>query len=143
MAHTILTISTNSQLSNENIICKNLQDLDEIEIIKVENIPDAENALFINQISLVIADIKIQGITDFICMVKDDEMFRQMPIFTVIEDNNPQIIKTLFLNGVDNYILENDINEMLSVKIRPLILNSKKNFEMISRLSKIQDKSYS
>ncbi|HOV64980.1 MAG TPA: adenylate/guanylate cyclase domain-containing protein, partial [Spirochaetia bacterium] len=92
-----------------------------------------------SQVYLIIADARIEGIYESLGPIKNDDMFRHIPIIVILPTDEPAAIEEAFSFGVDNIIVENDVPRLLYAYVRPLVRNNIFNGEMMQKISELQE----
>jgi adenylate cyclase len=114
-------------------------DLSDIDILQIHNFEQAESELFEMKIAMLIIDWELQGAADFVQALKSDEMFRLLPVLTILPKHELETIREVFVCGADNYIAREKCPELLAYKVRPLLINNVLNSELVSKISILQE----
>lgn len=137
----ILIIST--QALEITTIKKHFKDeeLSKVEIIQTQSIEDAENHLFETHFSCIVLDWELEGASEFIFSLKNDEMFRLLPILALVPDNSEEMISQVFLSGADNLVLKTASSYILALYLRPLLINNDLSDQLVKKVSDLQENS--
>lgn len=111
----------------------------EFSLAHTATMEEAEEYLFQSQVYLIIADSRIEGIYESLNPIKNDDMFRQIPIIVVLPEGDTEAVEEAFSYGVDNIILEQDVFRLLYAYIKPLVRNNIFNGEMMQKISELQE----
>jgi len=96
MEKTILLISS-SDFGIDTVINRLKDDsIGEFSLAHTANIEEAEEFLFQSQVYLIIADARIEGIYGNLKPIKNDDMFRHIPIIVILQTREPAAIEQAF-----------------------------------------------
>jgi adenylate cyclase len=111
----------------------------EFHIRPASSVEEAEACLFENRVCLVIADSRVSGLFEWLSAMKNDEMFRHVPVLGVVADGDPEKIRSAFSLGLDNVVAETAAGALLPVLAKPLVRSFLSNEDMMHKLSDMHE----
>jgi adenylate cyclase len=136
---TILIISEDKGLKPLFSECAKYFREDVLEIVPVKDTEAAENVLFEKKVALIVMDWELARAAGFTEDLKNDEMFRLVPILAVLKDGGNNAVAHAMQSGSDNYVEKNATAYKTYLIIRPLLINNVLNSELVEKLSLLQE----
>ncbi|MBN1798629.1 MAG: adenylate/guanylate cyclase domain-containing protein [Spirochaetales bacterium] len=136
---TILIISKDNKIKLKFDTCMKNFKKEVFELIQVPSTVTAENILFEREITLIIMDWEVDGAAGFTEDLKNDEMFRLVPVLALLPDCSKEYISRAMLSGADTYLGKQTASALSYLVIRPLVKNNVLNSELVNKLSQLQE----
>lgn len=112
---------------------------DTFYVHKTNNIPDSEEFLFSCPVSVLMFDGRIEGLGEYIAAMKQDEMFKYLPVVILYTEGSHKDYRVYFHYGADVVIMWPVSAEELHLQIKPLIKNKLQLDELHVRIHELNE----
>jgi adenylate cyclase len=137
----ILVISSRSFVKDALIQHINTEELGDIELLQAPTMEEAENTLFEQTVSCIMMEWELEGASEFIFNLKNDEMFRLLPILVLTPDDSTETISQVYQSGADTFAPMNAPDQVLALYLKPLVTNNALKEELVKKVSDLQERS--
>lgn len=114
----------------------------DIEIVIAEDFDAAENYLFdLNSpVILIVVDFQLKNISERICNLKNDELFRYLRFFALLPARDNRLAASALKCGCEVFLAEEDIEELFILQLRIVLYQAMHSEETMERVSRLQEK---
>ncbi|RPJ07193.1 MAG: adenylate/guanylate cyclase domain-containing protein [Spirochaetaceae bacterium] len=106
---------------------------------RVTSMPEVEEVLIATPVCLVVADMAIPGVFDYLSGMKQDEVFRHVPVIMVVDNTDMETRTRAYQAGINNVVKRDELSSLLPILARPLVTTFFYNEDQQKQIGELQE----